>query len=88
MARVNWRPFGEVEGFEIVSLRMAEEVPTGDTFAFTDLKGLCVVVCFLSSGGRTKTRKKVDFCLDLNIEMKLGKPSIVSAPAAKTFSLP
>lgn len=44
--KVNWRPFGEVEGFEIVSLRMAEEVPTGDTFAFIDLKGLCVVVCF------------------------------------------
>lgn len=89
---MNWRPFGEVEGFEIVSSRMAEEVPTGDTFAFIDLKGRCIVFCFLSSGGRNKTRrigwKKVDFCLVLNIETKLGRPSIVSASAAKTFSLP
>ena len=92
MAKVNWRPFGEVEGFEIVFLRMAEEVPTRDTFAFIDLKGLCIVFWFLFSGGRTKTRrigwKKVDFCLYLNIEMKLGRPSIISAPAAKTFYMP
>lgn len=90
---MNWRPFGEVEGFGIVYLRVAEEMPTGDTFAFIDLKGRCIVFCFLSSGGRTRTRrrigwKKVDFCLVLNIKTKLGRPSIVSASAAKTCFLP
>lgn len=51
---MNWRPFGEVEGFEIVSLRMAEEVPTGDMFAFIDLKGLCIVFAFCLQGAELR----------------------------------
>ena len=37
-----------------MSLRMAEEVPTGDMFAFIDLKGLCIVFAFCLQGAELR----------------------------------